>query len=44
VVGFILDAHGPRWGYAFAAICGVLSAAICFAGRGRLAAPATRQR
>jgi MFS family permease len=36
VVGFILDAHGPRWGYLFAAACGVLSAAVCWLGRERL--------
>jgi predicted MFS family arabinose efflux permease len=36
VVGFILDAHGPRVGYAFAASCGVASAAICLLGLRRL--------
>jgi len=36
VVGFILDAHGARWGYLFAAGCGVLSAAVCWLGRRRL--------
>jgi MFS family permease len=39
VVGFILDAHGARYGYLFAAACGVVSAAICLAGRRRLAVP-----
>jgi MFS family permease len=33
VVGFILDAHGNRWGYLFAAACGVISAVIAVAGR-----------
>jgi len=27
-VGFVLDAFGPRWGYAFAAACGVTAALI----------------
>jgi MFS family permease len=36
VVGFIIDAHGDRWGYVFAAGCGVISAIICLAGRRRL--------
>jgi MFS family permease len=36
VVGFIIDAHGPRWGYVFAASCGATSAAICLAGLRRL--------
>ncbi len=41
VVGFIIDAHGPRFGYAFAALCGAASAATCLAGLRRLrAAPA----
>jgi len=39
VVGFILDAHGARYGYLFAAGCGLVSAAICLAGRRRLAVP-----
>ena len=39
VVGFILDAHGPRMGYAFAAACGVASAATCLAGLRRLRSP-----
>ena len=37
-VGFILDAFGARWGYAFAACSGTASAAICLAGLRRLAA------
>jgi hypothetical protein len=36
VVGFVIDAHGPRWGYVFAACCGGASAAICLAGLRRL--------
>jgi MFS family permease len=36
VVGFIIDAHGPRAGYAFAAACGLASAATCLAGLRRL--------
>jgi len=42
VVGFILDAHGPRAGYAFAAVCGVASAVTCLLGLRRLHAPADR--
>ena len=40
LVGFIIDAHGPRVGYAFAAVCGVISAAICLTGLRRLRLPA----
>jgi MFS family permease len=36
VVGFVIDAHGPRFGYAFAAVCGAASAATCLAGLNRL--------
>jgi predicted MFS family arabinose efflux permease len=36
VVGFIIDAHGPRLGYVFAAACGAASAATCIAGLPRL--------
>ena len=39
VVGFILDAHGARVGYAFAAACGVASAATCLLGLRRLRSP-----
>ncbi len=39
VVGFILDAHGPRVGYAFAAACGVASAVTCLLGLHRLRSP-----
>jgi MFS family permease len=38
VVGFIIDAHGPRVGYAFAALCGFASAATCLIGLRRLRA------
>ena len=41
-VGFILDAHGPRAGYAFAAACGVASAVTCLLGLRRLHSPAVR--
>jgi MFS family permease len=36
VVGFVIDAHGARLGYAFAALCGAASAATCLAGLRRL--------
>jgi MFS family permease len=36
VVGFIIDAHGPRLGYVFAAGCGAASAAVAIAGQRRL--------
>src|SRR5579863_4392287 len=36
VVGFIIDAHGPRVGYAFAAGCGAASALTCLLGLRRL--------
>ena len=35
-VGFLIDAHGPRVGYAFAASCGAASAVICLLGLRRL--------
>jgi MFS family permease len=38
VVGFIIDAHGPRLGYVFAAACGAASAVTCLAGLRRLRA------
>ncbi len=40
VVGFIIDAHGPRIGYVFAAGCGVASAAGAIAGQRWLRTPA----
>jgi MFS family permease len=36
-VGFILDALGPRWGYGFAASCGIIAVVICLAGLHRVA-------
>src|SRR5207247_7560188 len=32
VVGFVIDAHGPRFGYVVAAASGAASAATCLAG------------
>lgn len=40
VVGFVIDAHGPRYGYGFAALCGAASAVTCLVGLRRLAGPA----
>ncbi len=39
VVGFIIDAHGPRVGYVFAAGCGAASAVTCLLGLRRLRLP-----
>jgi MFS family permease len=36
VVGFVIDAHGPRFGYAVAALCGAACAVTCLAGLDRL--------
>ena len=36
VVGFVIDAHGPRFGYGVAALCGAACAATCLAGLDRL--------
>jgi MFS family permease len=36
VVGFIIDAHGARWGYVFAAGCGTACVLLCLAGLRRL--------
>jgi MFS family permease len=36
VVGFIIDGHGPRFGYVFAAACGAASATAAIAGQRRL--------
>jgi MFS family permease len=36
MVGFVIDAHGARFGYVVAAVCGAASATICLAGLGRL--------
>jgi len=40
-VGFIIDGHGPRAGYVFAAACGAASAFTCLFGLGRLRSPAS---
>jgi MFS family permease len=39
VVGFIIDAHGPRAGYVFAAASGAASAVTCLLGLRRLRSP-----
>jgi MFS family permease len=36
--GFAVDALGPRWGYAFAASCGVIAVLLCLTGLRRLRA------
>jgi MFS family permease len=36
VVGFIIDAHGARWGYVFAASCGTACVLLCLSGLRRL--------
>lgn len=36
VAGHIIDAHGARWSFAFAASCGAAGVLICVAGLGRL--------
>ena len=36
VVGFVIDAHGPRIGYVFGAACGAASAVTCIVGLPRL--------
>ena len=36
VVGFVIDTHGARWGYVFAAGCGAAGVLICLAGLRRL--------
>jgi MFS family permease len=41
-VGFILDALGPRWGYGFAASCGVTAVFIYLAGLRRVARATVR--
>jgi predicted MFS family arabinose efflux permease len=42
VAGHIVDMGGARWGYVFAACCGVVAALIIVAGLGRLRIPAGR--
>lgn len=36
IAGHIIDAHGPRISYAFAASCGTLAVLICLAGQAKL--------
>jgi hypothetical protein len=36
IAGHIIDAHGARDSYAFAACCGVIAVLTCLAGRSRL--------
>lgn len=36
VAGHIIDAHGARWGFGYAACCGVVGVLICVAGLGKL--------
>ena len=38
ICGRIIDTAGPRWGYGFAAIVGVIAITTCLLGRGRLRA------
>lgn len=38
ICGRIIDIAGPRWGYGFAAACGVFAVTTCLLGRGRLRA------
>jgi len=38
ICGRIIDTAGPRWGYGFAAIVGVIAVTTCLLGRGRLRA------
>lgn len=41
--GRIIDDAGPRWGYGFAATCGVMTVTICLVGLRRLRATPDRQ-
>lgn len=34
--GHIIDAHGARWGFGYAACCGAVAALVCVIGLGRL--------
>jgi MFS family permease len=48
LAGHLLDAHGARWGYALAAVCGAAAVLSCLAGLGPLRAavppiPATEE-
>jgi hypothetical protein len=42
VAGHLIDAHGARWGYLFAAVCGLAAAIVAVAGLGRLRAAGGR--
>jgi predicted MFS family arabinose efflux permease len=42
-VGFIIDAHGARWGYVFAACCGGACVLTCLLGLRRLRDPGDRR-
>ena len=41
--GRVIDALGPRWGYGFAAACGLIAITICLLGLARLRAAAAGQ-
>jgi MFS family permease len=43
VAGHIVDVAGARWGYVFAASCGVVAVLIIWSGLGRLRVPAVMQ-
>jgi predicted MFS family arabinose efflux permease len=43
VCGRIIDALGSRWGYGFAALCGLIAVSICLAGLARLRATLDQQ-
>jgi predicted MFS family arabinose efflux permease len=39
IAGHIIDAAGARWGYAFAAACGLAAVITCLIGASRLRLP-----
>jgi MFS family permease len=39
LAGHLIDAHGARWGYLLAAVCGTGAVVACLAGLGRLRLP-----
>ena len=41
VAGWVVDAGGARWGYAFAAACAAAAVLACLLGLTRLAVPGT---
>jgi predicted MFS family arabinose efflux permease len=43
VAGQVIDAGGARWGYLFAAACGVIGAAVCLLGLRPMRAPGRAQ-